>query len=152
MSDQEVSVFCDTQQEKLLGFVLRMGLAPDDAEEVSNSCFLAISSYWHAIRYGNPRVQLYRMALAEIYGHIRDDNGDAADRGTRGQALLSLTEREREAVLLRYYVQCDIAETAMIMDDIKQSNAERYAAAGRTKLARKFGGDDPQASPADGSL
>jgi DNA-directed RNA polymerase specialized sigma24 family protein len=147
MNDQELSVFYDTHQEKLLGFILRMGVALPGAEEVSNTCFLAVSAYWHAIRYGNPRVQLYRIALNEIYA--RPDPGPRPQAGPMDRALLSLTEREREAVLLHYYVRCDIAEIAMIMDDIKQTSAERYVFGGHAKLTRILSGGS-HTGPADG--
>lgn len=170
MSEPELSAFYDAQQEKLLGFILRMGLALDEAEEVVNTCFLVVSARWQAIRDDNPRACLYRIALSEIYERLdpgRKSRGDlmrypaaaqtgdsgpeATVRETMSEALLSLTEREREAVLLRYYVHCDIAEVAMILDGIKPGSAERYALNGHARLTRVLTDGDPHAGPADGS-
>jgi DNA-directed RNA polymerase specialized sigma24 family protein len=170
MSEQELSAFYDAQQEKLLGFILRMGVPMDEAEEVSNTCFLVVSACWQAIGDDNPRACLYRIALNEIYERLdptRKSQGDlmrysaaartgdnapeATVRETMSQALLSLTEREREAVLLRYYVHCDIAEVAMILDGIKPRSAERYALNGHARLTRVLADGDLHAGPADGS-
>jgi RNA polymerase sigma factor (sigma-70 family) len=160
--DEEVEAFYDAHQEKLLGFARGMGLSFHDAEDVVNDCFEVMWRYWDRLRDGYPRAFLYTVAKHEIYkrsGRRRrrpedlladppaTTTGDfaqqVADRETLRQALAELSDREREAVLLRYYVDCDVAETAKIMDDINQGAVKRYAFDGRSKLRRELtGGPD----------
>ena len=71
----------------------------------------------------------------------RDFAQQVADRQAVRWALSQLTDREREAVLLRYYVSCDVAETAMIMDDIRPGTVTRYASDGRRKLHYALGSE-----------
>jgi DNA-directed RNA polymerase specialized sigma24 family protein len=73
-----------------------------------------------------------------------DFSEQVQDREAIRWALLGLTEREREAVLLRYYVGCDVGETSMIMGDIAPGTVKRYAFDGRQKLFRALGADDEE--------
>jgi RNA polymerase sigma factor (sigma-70 family) len=63
-------------------------------------------------------------------------------RGTLREALQKLTVREREAVLLRYYVECDVSDTAQIMG-IKKGTVKRYSSDGLDKLYRALTGGEP---------
>jgi RNA polymerase sigma-70 factor (ECF subfamily) len=153
--DKEVEAFYDAHQEKLLGFARGMGLGFHDAEDVVNDCFEVIWRYWDRLRDENLRAFLYTVAKHEVYKHscrrnrrpedlladppavtARDFAQQVADHETLRQALATLSGREREAVLLRYYVECDVAETSTIMDGIKQGAVKRYAFDGRRKLRR----------------
>jgi RNA polymerase sigma-70 factor (ECF subfamily) len=162
---KELDAFYDAHQEKLFGFILRMGLAFQDAEDAVNECFLAILPHWLRIRDGNPRAYLYVTARNEVYkrwnaGRRRledlvwdlpavpgaDFAQEVAERDAIRWALLDLTEREREAVLLRYYAGFTVAETAMIMDDIAEGTVKRFAFDGRNKLSRALS-DDARSDP-----
>jgi RNA polymerase sigma-70 factor (ECF subfamily) len=153
--DKEVEAFYDAHQEKLFGFARGMGLGFHDAEDVVNDCFEVIWRYWDRLRDENLRAFLYTVAKHEIYKRscrrsrrpedlfadppavtARDFAQHVADRETLRQALTTLSDREREAVLLRHYIECDVAETATIMDGIKQGAVKRYAFDGRRKLRR----------------
>jgi RNA polymerase sigma factor (sigma-70 family) len=155
--DKEVEAFYDAHQEKLLGFVRGMGLSFHDAEDVVNDCFEVMWRRWDKLRGENLRAYLYTVAKNEVYKRsrrrsrrpedlladppavtARDFSQQVADqmtsRETLRQALAALSDREREAVLLRYYVECDVAETSTIMDGIKKGAVKRYAFDGRRKL------------------
>jgi RNA polymerase sigma-70 factor, ECF subfamily len=160
---QEVDEFFDRYQRELLGFLLRMGLDRSDAEDILDDSFLVIWQYWAQIRDSNPRAYLYTVARNRIskVGRMRqrkpeDLMGDAdadavpavigvdfaqqvVDRETMRWALQELTERERETVLLRYYVGYDIAETAEVMG-IRPGTVKRYAVNGLRKLYRTLTG------------
>ena len=153
-----------------------MGLALGDAEDVLNECFLVIWQYWYAIRDSNPRAYMYKVArnlvtkLWRTRGkkpeHLMGDPAAAitndpaiisvdftqqvVDWETMRWALPTLTEREREAVLLRYFVGCNLAETAMIME-IKTGTVKRYAANGVKKLYRALTGTNPAAIRKEGT-
>ena len=157
-------------REKLLGFLLRMDLDQRDAEDVLNECFLVIWQYWPKLRDSNPRAYLYTVArnrIKKLRGtrsrKPEDLMGDSAgavtadtavigidfsqqvvDRETMRWALQKLTEREREAVLLRYYVGCNVAETAKVMS-IRTGTVKRYASDGLNKLYRALTGGNPAA-------
>ena len=158
--EQDFNAFCNSNWKKLLGFLRGMGLASRDADEAVNDCFLAIWKYWQKISGSNPRAYLYRVARTQVYrrwdagrGNLEDlmseppaaTTGDFAqqvvDRQAVRWALSQLTDREREAALLRYYVGCDVAETAVIMDDIRPGTVTRYASDGRQKLHRALGSE-----------
>jgi RNA polymerase sigma-70 factor, ECF subfamily len=159
--EQQFNEFVDASQRKLLGFLRKMGLSIPDAEEALNDSFLATWKHWHRIRDTKPLYYLYVVARNEVYarwkarrGRPEDlmseppaaKTGDFAqqviDRQTVRRALSELTEREREAVLLRYYVGFNVSETAAIMDGISPGAVQRYASDGRQKLNRALGGAD----------
>ena len=153
MSEREVEAFYDAHQEKVLGYVRGMGIGYHDAEDIVNTCFEVIWRYWEKLGDGKARAFLYTVARNEVYKRSRrryrrrEDlmaeplalaTGDFAqqvvDRVALRRALDPLPEREREAVLLRYYVGCDVAETARIMGGIGCGSVKRYAFDGRRKL------------------
>jgi RNA polymerase sigma factor (sigma-70 family) len=160
--------FADFYREcagKVLGFVLNMGVSRGDAEEVLNESFLVAWQHWHKFRLSNPQAYLYKVARNEVSKLRRmqsrepmDLTGDpsapvtaesavvtgdftsqVADREMIRWALKELTEREREAVLFRYYVGCGVAEAATIMD-ITAGAVKRYAVDGLGKLRRALTG------------
>jgi len=151
---KEADAFYDAEQDKLFSFIRKMGLGIQDAEDVLNDAFLAICTHWREIRDGSPRGYLYRAARNEIYKRWRSSSrrpGEAwdpsaittgefaqqvTDREALRGALDKLTEREREAVLLRYYAGFEIAETALIMGGITPGAVKRYAWDGCSKLKR----------------
>jgi RNA polymerase sigma-70 factor, ECF subfamily len=159
--EREFNAFVDANQKKLFGFLRKMGLSFQDAEEALNDSFLAIWKYWHKVRDGRPLRYLYVVARNEVYARwnagrgrledlmseppattTRDFTQQVVDRQAVQWALSELAEREREAVLLRYYVGFDVTETAVIMDGIKPGAVKRYAFDGRQKLNRALGHDD----------
>jgi RNA polymerase sigma factor (sigma-70 family) len=173
---REVDKFFDDHQSELLGFLLNMGLSLDDAEDVLDESFLAIWRYWDKLRGSNPRAYLYRVARNQSFGlgrararrredplddSVTDGAVDPAiisvdftqqvvDRETMRWALQKLTVREREAVLLRYYVGCNLAETATVMG-VKTGTVKGHAAKGLKKLYRVLNGGNSAAARKEGS-
>ncbi len=167
---QEVDKFFDDYQGELIGFLLRMGLDQHDAEDILNESFLVIWRYWPKLRDSNPRPYLYTVArnlikklggtrsrkpedlMSDSAGAVTADTAvisvdfsqQVVDRETMRWALQKLTEREREAVLLRYYVGYDVAETAKVMG-IRTGTVKRYAVDGLNKLYRALTGGNPAA-------
>ena len=133
---KEVDAFYDAEQGKLFSYIRKMGLGVEDAEDVLNDAFLAICTRWRKIRDGSPRGYLYEAARNEIKKRWRSSSrrpGEAwdpsavatgefaqqvADRQSVRGALDTLTDREREAVLLHHYAGFDITEIALIMGGI----------------------------------
>jgi RNA polymerase sigma factor (sigma-70 family) len=155
---KEADAFYDAEQARLLGFIRKMGLDTYDAEEVLNDAFVAICAHWSEIRDGSPRGYLYQAARNEVFKRWRisgrkpeeffDPSAvttgefaqQVADREALRRALDTLTEREREAVLLLHYAGFDVAQTALLMDGITPGAVKRYALDGRRKLKRALAG------------
>jgi RNA polymerase sigma factor (sigma-70 family) len=155
---KEIDVFYDAEQEKLFGFIRRMGMDAHDAEDVQHDAFIAICAHWSEIRDGSPRGYLYRAARNEIYKRWRmsarrpeefwDPSAltraefaqQVVDHETLCWTLSKVTEREREVVLLVYYADFDVAEAALVMGGITPGAVKRYAFDGRAKLGRMLGG------------
>lgn len=177
---REVGEFYDANHKQLFGFLRKMGLNLVDAEDVHNDCFLAISQHWHTLRDSNPRAYLYTVARNQLTKrwHERarkpeDLVGDqpevmttgsevitvdfaqqvvdrASMRGILREALQKLTVREREAVLLRYYVECDVSDTAQIMG-IRKGTVKRYSSDGLDKLYCALTGGKPSDTREEGA-
>jgi RNA polymerase sigma-70 factor (ECF subfamily) len=155
---KEADAFYDAEQERLLGFIRKMGLDTHDAEEVLNDAFVAICAHWSEIRDGSPRGYLYRAARNEVFKRWRisgrrpeeffDPSAvttgefaqQVADHEALRRALDTLAEREREAVLLLHYAGFDVAQAALLMGGITPGAVKRYAFDGRRKLKRALAG------------
>jgi len=168
--DKDFDAFYDAHQERVFGFLIWMGIAPNEAEETVNDCFAALFFCWPDVPAGKRRVYLYRIVTNEAYRRrsftsqssvdfpkakqvtlVGDFGRKEADRVVMHAALSHLTDREREAVLLRYYVGCGIEESAMIMDNIEPNSVERYASHGHDKLSLALTADERQDDAGDRS-
>ena len=153
--DEEVEKFFETHQAGLLSFVRQMGLGLHEAEDIINDCFAVIWLRWDRLRDGNPVAYLYKVARNEVYTRadrqrrrpedlledppavtVEDFAQQVADHQALRGALSTLSGREREAVLLRYYAGCNVAEAADAMGGIKPGAVQRYAFDGIRKLRR----------------
>jgi RNA polymerase sigma-70 factor, ECF subfamily len=177
---REVEEFYDANHAELFCFLRKMGVDLVEAEDILNDCFLAIWQYWDALRGSNPRAYLYTVARNQIKKRWlkrarkpEDFMGDRPAVMAEGSAVITadfeqqvvdrqamlesmrralqkLTVRERAAVLLRYYVGCDVAETALIMG-IKEGTVKRYASDGLHKLNRALTGRNPDDTREEGA-
>jgi RNA polymerase sigma factor (sigma-70 family) len=167
----EAGEFFGNFQGELFGFLLNMGLSSTDADDVLNDSLTAAWQYWDKIRDGNPRAYLYKVARNQISGlrrrrarkpeHLLGDTPTAAaagpgvitmdfaqqvvERETMRWALQKLTVREREAVLFRHVVGCDLAETAAAME-ISTGTVKRYTSDGLKKLHSALNGGKSSAA------
>lgn len=170
--DSDLKEFCafyDAYQDRIFGFTRWMGLSYQDAEDVLNDTFLAIWRYWrrvdetdrfsytygiarHAVygRWNGQRARLEDLAAVPPTVTARDFAQEIVDHQALGRALAELSDREREAVLLRYYAGFSVAETARIMDNISSGAVKRYAADGLKKLKRTLGGNTMEGENHDG--
>jgi RNA polymerase sigma factor (sigma-70 family) len=149
---KEADEFFDTEQATLFGFLRRMGLDSNDAEDVLNSAFAAVCAHWGNIRDGSPRGYLYTSARHEAYKLWRTRRsrpevplgewhaaatGDFAqgviDHQALRRALGELPPREREAVLLVDYAGFDIAGAAQVMG-CAPGTVKGHASRGRARL------------------
>jgi RNA polymerase sigma-70 factor (sigma-E family) len=81
-----------------------------------------------------------RLAAAPS-GAVADSAASLADRGQLAQALRTLPRRQREVLVLRYYLDLDVAETAATLR-IAPSAVRSYCSRGLAALARILGEED----------
>jgi RNA polymerase sigma factor (sigma-70 family) len=167
--DEEVTDFFKQYSGKLRGFLINMGASRHLAEEIVNFSFVQLRLHWGKVRAGRPDLYLYpiaRNALNDARNRDRkrtareeftwsppdtrvlDPTTGLIDRLTLRWALNDLPRREQEAVVLRYYIGFNVAETARIMDNISEGAVKRYASDGLQKLRRRLE-DEPDTSGAE---
>ncbi|WP_433335017.1 RNA polymerase sigma factor [Spirillospora sp. CA-294931] len=149
------------QQRRLLGYLIGMSGDFHVAEDILNQSFLVVWRQWHRpeIKSGSPIPYLFKVArhlMVRTLDQRRyipqpeaDSTEDLADTAEPAEetallrkqlqwALSHLSPREREAIILRYYLGYGCSMTAQIMSSkttpISVGAVKRYAADGRRKL------------------
>ncbi|MGI5169269.1 RNA polymerase sigma factor [Spirillospora sp. CA-253888] len=160
--------FFREHQRWLLSYLV--GMCDDDglAEDVLIEAFLVLWRQWHraAVRRGQPAAYLLTVARRLMWKELRSrellprPTDKPPEEGLHGVgsveeavirddrlrwALARLSPREREAVLLRYYLGYSGELTARMMAPVTAGAVKRYAFDGRRKLQELLGegdGDD----------
>jgi RNA polymerase sigma-70 factor (sigma-E family) len=110
--------------------------------EPANSLTYARSSVLNGCRSVHRRAAVARRHVPELVGMTTDSGHEAAaaDRYELAAALRSLPRRQREVLVLRYYVDLDVAEiasTLRIAPSAVRSNCSRGLAALARSLRRE---------------
>lgn len=156
--NQEIEDFYDEEQQKMYRFLRKRGLSRDSAEEVLSDSFLVICRNWRKIRDDNPRAYLYRVARNQILSHPTNQltpldsstepvtragefEQQVVDHDLLQHALITLSDRQREAVLLRHSADLSCADTASIMG-VSEGAVKRYVSDGLHSLRCFFKAND----------
>ncbi|MBL8777296.1 MAG: SigE family RNA polymerase sigma factor [Acidimicrobiales bacterium] len=131
--DQELAAFCRTEHPRLVALLtLQTGERPV-AEELAQDALVRVHEHWHRVRaMENPAGWAYtvalnlsrswwrrrhaeRRAVARLGPRQDNTTDDPDDALMLRRALGDLPVRQRTAVLLRYFADLSIADTAMHM-------------------------------------
>jgi RNA polymerase sigma-70 factor (ECF subfamily) len=83
-----------------------------------------------------------RRRLSDV-GLVEDPAGDAQRSVDVGRALAALPRRQREAVVLRYYLQLDTREAARALR-VSEGTVKSTLSRARATLAHALGADEPE--------
>ena len=131
--DVELASFCAAEHRRLVGLLaLYVGERPV-AEELAQDAFARLCEHWPRVSgMANRRAWLNRVALnlakswfrrkaAERRAYRRHESGDDPHPTDRAsvlavrEAVSGLPERQRMALVLRYFAEHSVAETAELM-------------------------------------
>ncbi len=131
--DEELVAFCEAQRPRLVGF---LGLYCGDAqvaEELAHDAIAKTCQRWRHVRgMDAPDAWVYRVALNLAASHFRriaaerrararfpnpraPQEADRDDAIAVRKAVTSLPKQQRTALVLRYYLDLSVAETAQLM-------------------------------------
>ncbi|MFF1680762.1 RNA polymerase sigma factor [Streptomyces sp. NPDC058256] len=139
VGEAELASFYETRVEALLNYLVRKA-GRDDAEDLLSQVFEQFFIWWpqHPC-HPSPVGTLYRIAQCRLADRLRRDGrtltveasdleealgeGDHADgftgvdlRVDLGRALAELSERERQALLLRYVADLPVGDCAEVLE------------------------------------
>jgi RNA polymerase sigma-70 factor (sigma-E family) len=131
--DAELAQFCSDAHPRLVGALVHQLGDPWLAEEVAQEALIRVCSRWGQLRdYRDPTGWAFRVAVnlsrsqlrrrrAELRARARHGappsshtDPDAADRLVVRTALTALPDRQRELIVLRYFLRCSVEETASL--------------------------------------
>ena len=149
-------------ERRILGMAVQMGLAPEDAQDVSQEVFLRVFRYLSGFQAGkNFEVWIWRIAVNVVYDALRKrrDRGEVSwdklledgmeEPGQVGglhlhlenadlcsrllKEMVTLSRQERMVFVLRELQDLDTAEVARAMG-ISSITVRRHGASARQKL------------------
>lgn len=153
----ELTAFCHAEFARLTGI---LGLYLGDravAEELAQETLVRVARHWKRVsRLQSPTGWSYRVAINLATSHLRrrqaarrartrlghdreveHHDADVADRLAVREAVLALPERQRAALILRWYADLSVADAAAAMGvsaDAVRSLTKRALAALRDEL------------------
>lgn len=129
--DEELAAFCDAEHRDLVGLLVFLTGDRHVAEELAQDALATLCEHWPRVRrMAQPRVWLRRVArnlaasrfrrrAAEKRAHHRHgpakrEHGDpdAGEAVAVRRAVAALPRRQREIVVLRWFVGLSVSETA----------------------------------------
>ena len=133
---EELVVFCRREHPRLVGALTLYCGDRAVAEEIAQDALATVCERWEQVRrMAAPGAWAHRVAinaaisrfrrraagrraLRRLGGRAAEDGSDpdAADAVAIRRAVASLPARQRETVVLRFYLQLSVAETAQWMD------------------------------------
>jgi RNA polymerase sigma-70 factor (ECF subfamily) len=149
---------------QIYGYLVRVGVPAEAAEEMVVDAFLIVDHRWSAVRdYDRPEAFVYKVATnlkRWRYGELAaqraelnlpvearerpDDPADlAAMRTDVWNAIRKLSPRCREAVVLRYVEDFTVADTAAILD-VSEGTVRSNAYDGLRRLSALLSAYDPR--------
>ena len=161
MRSDEPDAFGNWAQPSLLAMTrLARRLAPDDAEDVVQNALLRAWQRWHTFDPSRGTVTTWLLAIVADQARgarrtrarrlrVVDDRIAAPDAPTADasldvdleRAIGALSERQRLAVHLHYFVGLDVAETAAVME-CSAGTVKSTLFDARANLRRLLGGHD----------
>lgn len=161
----DLAAFCRREFPRLVGALdLHCGDL-DVAEEMAQEALVRAAERWEQVRrMAAPGAWVYRVAInlanswfrrraaerrakhraAPIEEGRRDPDG--ADRVAVREALVGLPTRQRQAVVLRFYLGCSVAETAAVMGT-PEGTVKTLVHRGLGRLRRQLGPARPPDVP-----
>jgi RNA polymerase sigma-70 factor (sigma-E family) len=132
MAPADLTEFCRAEWPRLVGAVSLYTGDADLAEELAQEAIAKVCRHWRRVRAMDaPSAYLHRIARNLAHSHFRRvrarkrayervgqplDLVDARDETIAIRAAVAaLPERERDAVVLRFYVGCSVRETADVL-------------------------------------
>jgi RNA polymerase sigma factor (sigma-70 family) len=132
VAPDDLTAFCRREWPRLVG---ALSLYTGDAalaEELAQEAVARACRQWRSVRRMDaPGAWLHRVARNLAHSHFRHERvvarhagqlapagvtADDADAVALRLAVAALPERERDAIVLRYYVGCSVRETATVLD------------------------------------
>jgi RNA polymerase sigma factor (sigma-70 family) len=162
---RSVASLADGDAQALFGFVRRLGLSDEQADDAVQEVFARLLGEQHrGINIANPRAwayrSIYRLAMDEhrlrtriramvgALGHrAPQGNGDLADRVAVWAEVDRLPLRQRQVIYLRYRADLDYAEIGQVLG-ITASAARSHATQAMTTLRARLTTDAGE--PSDG--
>jgi RNA polymerase sigma factor (sigma-70 family) len=142
-----------TEYPRLVGVLIRLGAAREDAEDVAVESFSRALQQWSTVRdCDSPTAWLYRVALnlvrrmgrrrfLERRALARKGTNAAAEAVPVWDAVAALPHRQRTAVVLHYLLDLSYREVAAAMQ-VKEGTVAATLSAARRALERQLA--DPE--------
>lgn len=138
LGDAELAEFYEAHIDKLFGFVARRTSWDDGARELTEHVFVQFFAWWQKHPdHARPVGVLYQLARWRLYDYLRrrgrmltvepsdledlvggtdDDDFAAVERRyDLRKALATLTEQQRQTLLLKYVAELSVAECAEVL-------------------------------------
>lgn len=135
LSDCDLETFCRQQHARVLGMLGLYCADRDLAEELTQEALARLCNHWSRLPSADDaerwltrvafnlakssfRSKVTRRRVLDRYGHTLapgDDLGDTASAIAVRSAVAALPERERRALILRYFADLSVAEVASLM-------------------------------------
>lgn len=131
--DLELASFCESEHRRLVGLLALYVGDRTTAQELAQDAFTRLCEHWPRVKdMANRRAWLTKVAMnlarswfrrkaAERRAYRRHDSGDDPHPTDRAsviavrEAVAELPERQRTALVLRYFAELPVAETAQAM-------------------------------------
>lgn len=132
MAPTDLVEFCETEWQRLVGALSLYTGDRDLAQELAQEALVQTCRHWSRVREMDaPVAWLHRVARNLAHSHFRRTRAQARAVRKRGPdrvqvdqhddaiairaAVASLPTRERDVLVLRFYVDCSVRETARIL-------------------------------------
>jgi RNA polymerase sigma-70 factor (ECF subfamily) len=129
----DLVAFCEAEWPRLVGALSLYTGDADLAEELAQEAVARVCCHWRRVRTMDaPGAWLHRVARNLAHSHFRrvragkrasertravgDDTTALDDAVALRATVAALPERERDAIVLRFYIGCSVKETAAALD------------------------------------
>ncbi len=158
--DESLEAFCRRMRPRLLGALTLYCGERHVAEELAQETLARVWAHWSTVRSApNPEAWTHRVGLNLAASHYRRRAAERRARGRLGhevdappvdpadmlavrQAVARLPRGQRTAIILRYYLDLPVAETAAVMG-CSEGNVKSQTARGIATL-KADGGLTPE--------
>ncbi len=163
MHEADLQQFIDDHYGRLIGVLRFRGCAPHDAEELAQEAMIRLVDNWSAVRsMGSPWSWLVRIAVNLSHSRWRRVQTVLRRRhliaptevhydhhAVEALALLdALTDRQRLAVVLRYYAGLSVREAAGVMG-VAEGTVKSLCSAGLAAARGDLEQPSPEPDPSE---